>query len=201
MKRELDCRGQACPAPVMQVRDILAGEKVSDISVIVDNEAARENVNRFLIHQGFQVRVKRKDADYLVIGARSPDVCEVMSDEELATVPGGDKKILVMLTTDRLGHGDDTLGAGLMINFIKTLKEMGPDLWRLVMVNNGVKLAVEGVESLPVLQELAASGISILVCGTCLNHFRLLEEKRVGETTNMLDIVTSLQVADQVINI
>jgi hypothetical protein len=39
-----------------------------------------------------------------------------------------------------------------------------------------------------------------LVCGTCLNYYGLLEQKKVGETTNMLDIVTSLQVADKVIS-
>ena len=87
-----------------------------------------------------------------------------------------------------------------MLNFLKTLKEMGSQLWRLVFLNSGVKLTIEGAESLPLIQELAGQGVSVLVCGTCLNHFGLLEQKKVGETTNMLDIVTSLQVADKVIS-
>ncbi|MFH1019025.1 MAG: sulfurtransferase-like selenium metabolism protein YedF [Pseudomonadota bacterium] len=201
MKRELDCRGMICPAPVMQVRDILTVERPASIVVMVDNEAARENVSRFLTHHGYQVCGEKKESDFIVTGVKNDGVCQVMSDEELAPVPAGGKKILVMLTTDRMGHGDDSLGAGLMLNFLKTLKEMGPELWRLVMVNSGVKLAVEGAETLAVLQEHAANGVSILVCGTCLNHFNLLDKKQVGETTNMLDIVTSLQVADQVINL
>ncbi|MBW2216951.1 MAG: sulfurtransferase-like selenium metabolism protein YedF, partial [Deltaproteobacteria bacterium] len=45
------------------------------------------------------------------------------------------------------------------------------------------------------------NGISILVCGTCLEHFNLLEKKQVGETTNMLDIVIAMQLADKVITI
>jgi hypothetical protein len=40
-----------------------------------------------------------------------------------------------------------------------------------------------------------------MVCGTCLNHFQLLEQKQVGETTNMLDIVTAMQLADKVITL
>jgi len=60
---------------------------------------------------------------------------------------------------------------------------------------------VEGAETLPAIQHLEAAGVSVLVCGTCLTHFNLLEQKRVGETTNMLDIVTSLQVADKVISL
>ena len=87
-----------------------------------------------------------------------------------------------------------------MLNFLKTLKEMGSQLWRLVFLNSGVKLTIEGAESLPPIQELAGQGVSVLVCGTCLNHFGLLEQKKVGETTNMLDIVTSLQVAEKVIS-
>jgi selenium metabolism protein YedF len=108
---------------------------------------------------------------------------------------------MVMATTDRMGHGDDELGRKLMISFIKTLKEMGPSLWRLVFVNSGVKLAIGGSEVLAELKALEASGIKILVCGTCLTHFDLLDEKAAGETTNMLDIVTALQLADKVINI
>ncbi len=87
-----------------------------------------------------------------------------------------------------------------MLNFLKTLKEMGKSLWRLVFLNSGVKLTIEGAESLPLIQGLAEQGVSVLVCGTCLNHFGLLEQKKVGETTNMLDIVTSLQVAEKVIS-
>jgi len=88
-----------------------------------------------------------------------------------------------------------------MISFLKTLKEMGDELWRLVFVNNGVKLTVIDSEVLPILKELENDGIHILVCGTCLTHFELLDKKKVGETTNMLDIVTAMQLADKVINI
>jgi len=106
-----------------------------------------------------------------------------------------------MVANDRMGHGDDELGEKLMLSFLKTLKEMGDELWRLVFVNNGVKLTIEGSDVLPVIQELEEEGIHILVCGTCLTHFDLLNQKQVGETTNMLDIVTAMQLADKVINI
>ncbi|OGP72395.1 MAG: hypothetical protein A2Z73_03580 [Deltaproteobacteria bacterium RBG_13_60_28] len=111
------------------------------------------------------------------------------------------KKILVLLATDRLGKGDDELGGKIVINFIRTMKEMGDDLWRLVLLNGGVKLAVEGSEALPQLQELAGAGLGILVCGPCLKTFNLFEKKQVGELTSMLDIVTSMQMADKVISL
>jgi selenium metabolism protein YedF len=86
-----------------------------------------------------------------------------------------------------------------MISFINTLAEMETDLWRLVLVNNGVKLTIEGSPVLETLQSYEKQNISIWVCGTCLSHFDLLDDKQVGETTNMLDIVTAMQVATKVI--
>ena len=108
---------------------------------------------------------------------------------------------MVMCAGDRIGFGDDELGLALMINFLRTLKEMGDELWRLVFVNNGVKLTIEGSEVLEDLKAYEAAGLNILVCGTCLDHFNLLARKQVGETTNMLDIVTAMQLADKVISI
>ena len=111
------------------------------------------------------------------------------------------KRTLVLLATDHLGKGNDDLGRSIVTNFIKTMPEMGEDLWRLVLVNGAVKLAVEGAEVLPHLQELAREGLDTLVCGRCLETFGLLEDKRVGDITNMVDIVTSMQIADKVISL
>ena len=195
----LDCRGLACPQPVLRVKEILERGDVSQLTVKVDNEAARENVSRFMARMGLEVKALAAEGGFEVTGTRGAgaEACEVMFPDEPAA---GAKKIAVLVGTDRMGSGDDVLGTKLLFNFIGTLKEMGPELWRLIFLNAGVKLTIEGSDSLPALQELAGSGIHIMVCGTCLNHFNLLEQKRVGETTNMLDIVTALQLADKVIS-
>ena len=200
MSTELNCRGLACPGPVLQLKEIFEKGTPAAVSTIVDNEAAKENIIRFLEHRNFLVTVEKFGVDFRVSGTTQEGTCEIMEAAKSETDPGK-KKILVMVGTDRVGHGDDNLGAGLMLNFLKTLKEMGPDLWSLVFVNNGVKLTVTGSEAVPILQGLAEEGIRILVCGTCLTHFQLLDQKQVGETTNMLDIVTGMQLADSVINI
>jgi selenium metabolism protein YedF len=111
------------------------------------------------------------------------------------------QKILLLVAADSLGKGDAELGRKIVINFIRTVKEMGDDLWRIVLLNSGVKLAVEGSEVLPQLQALAEAGISILVCGPCLKTFNLFEKQQVGQLTSMVDIVTSMQMADKVISL
>jgi selenium metabolism protein YedF len=197
--KEIDARGLACPAPVLQTKAALQEECLVGMRVLVDNAASQQNVQRFLESQGFQTALEQVGADYVVIGS-----CDSMPSDQTQPVqiPSTDsKKIMVMCATDRIGFGDDALGLKLMVNFLRTLKEMGNELWRLVFVNNGVKLTIEGSEVLEDLKAYESVGLKILVCGTCLDHFDILEKKQVGETTNMLDIVTAMQLADKVINI
>jgi selenium metabolism protein YedF len=198
--KEIDARNLSCPAPVLAAKEAIESEHPAAIAILVDNDAAKQNVSRFLTSRSYRVEVEKQGNAIKVTGTR-----------EAGPLPGGSvapaieshhaAKIMVMIATDRLGFGDDELGSKLMISFIKTLKEMGADLWRLVFVNNGVKLTIAGSAVLDDLKVLAANHVHILVCGTCLTHFGLLEAKQVGETTNMLDIVTAMQLADKVINI
>ncbi len=195
---EIDARGLACPGPVLQTKAAIEEELQEDIKIIVDNEAAMQNVSRFLESQGFEASSKEDKSNFYVIGKRGDVSSQTAKEKKQETEQ---KKIMVMVATDRLGHGNDELGLKLMLNFISTLKEMGSELWRLVFVNNGVKLTTDGSDVLPVLKEYEKEGLHILVCGTCLTYFDLLDKQKVGETTNMLDIVTAMQLADKVINI
>lgn len=201
--KEIDARGLACPAPVLHTRATLQQERAEAVRVLVDNAASQENVRRYLESEGFETRLDREGDDYVVVG-RCGKSALLAARQEAApaeTAAEAGRKILVLCGADRLGRGDDELGRKLMANFVKTLKEMGPDLWRLVFVNNGVKLTIDSSDVLEDLKGYEAAGLKILVCGTCLNHFGLLERKQVGETTNMLDIVTAMQLADKVISV
>jgi selenium metabolism protein YedF len=196
---KIDARGLSCPAPVLETKAAVESRHPKQIEVLVDNEPARQNVARFLASQGYQTQLDQNGEGYTVIGTGGDSAPASTPVETLAT--GAGAKIMVMVAADRMGSGDDVLGAKLMINFIKTLKEMGDELWRLVFVNSGVKLTITDAGTLADLKEMEAAGLTILVCGTCLDHFALLEKKQVGQTTNMLDIVTAMQLADKVINI
>jgi selenium metabolism protein YedF len=202
MTHELDCRGLECPAPVLHVRNALEKEAPASITVLVDNEAARQNVSRFLEHQNYQVSSELHGDEIRVVGTRG----ERAKASETATPAvkkreAGVKKIMVLITSVHMGHGDDGLGDMLMFNFIKTLKEMGPDLWRVAFVNSGVSFTAEGSEAVPILQELAGEGVQIAACGACLAYFHLLDKIQVGEVTNMLEIVTGMKEADSVVTI
>lgn len=197
----LNCRGMACPQPVIRSRELVdAG--TAELEVLVDNEPAAENVERFLRGRGYSVDRAKEGDGLWRLTARAGEGAAVGANPvwaETASGLGREAGTLVLITTESLGRGDEGLGEKLMTNFLATLPELGSRLWRLVLLNGGVKLAARPGPALEALQSLAQSGVSVLVCGTCLAHYGLLEAKAVGETSNMLDIVTSLDLADKII--
>ena len=196
---QLDCRGLACPQPVMRSRDAVAGGAQA-LEVLVDNEPARENLRRFFEGRGFSVAVNQEGPDCWRISATAGAAAAAPQQAtEVAPAAEGNSRTLVLITTETIGRGDDELGGKLMGNFLATLPELGPRLWRIVLINGGVKLASCPGPALDALKKMAAEGVSVLVCGTCLAHFGLLEANAVGDTSNMLDIVTSLDLAGKVI--
>ncbi|WP_136799242.1 sulfurtransferase-like selenium metabolism protein YedF [Desulfosediminicola ganghwensis] len=201
MAKEIDACGLTCPAPVLLVKDVVEKEELSELRVIVDNAASSENVTRFLNSRGYSVTSVADKGNSILTASfdgqqRAEKVQQAATDVTQET-----RKNVVLIMTDRMGQGDDELGKKLMINYIKTLKEMGPELWQIIFVNSGVKLTVK---SSPVVEELRnyqSEGVTILACGTCLEHYDLLAQKEVGDTTNMLDIVMATQLADKVITL
>ncbi len=141
-------------------------KKADAVRVVVDTAASQQNVKRFLESQGFETALEKQGGDYVVVGK-----CTAAPQKKETPKPQSEgntdlKKIMVMCATDRIGFGDDELGLKLMVNFIRTLKEMGPELWRLVFVNNGVKLTIDGSEVLADLEEFEETGL----LHPCLRH-------------------------------
>lgn len=206
MSVKIECQGLPCPQPVIKCKNAIEANNPAEIIIIVDNEAAKENVSRFMGTKGYEVFTEKNGALISITGKKAQENitpadadcvdCKIMSSEDIAQL---DSRIVVFIDSDCLGRGDDELGAKLMFNFIATLSELGDSLWRIIMVNGAVKLSTKDHPCLEKLQDLEKAGVSILVCGTCLDHFNLLEKRSVGETTNMLDVVTSLQLASKVI--
>lgn len=195
MEKNLDCRGLQCPQPVIRCREAIRDANPDKMSVVVDNLAAVENVNRFLGSNGYEPSTEKTgDNQWKIIAARKADKPEA---QQSGQEDGG--KTLILITTETLGRGDDELGDKLMATFLGSLPELGQSLWRIILLNGGVKLAALPGPCLENLKSLAASGTSILVCGTCLMHYGLMEQKQVGETTNMMDVMTSISLANKVV--
>ena len=61
--KTIDARGLSCPEPVIMTRKaLLSGEQ--SYEVLVDNPASRENVTRYVEHQGYSVSVTEQEGEY-----------------------------------------------------------------------------------------------------------------------------------------
>jgi selenium metabolism protein YedF len=192
MSMIIDARGLACPQPVVLTKKAL--EKADDLTVIVDNATARQNVSRLAESHGLGVTVEEKgDGIYLRL-TRPAD--ESLGGKALLFEP-----TVLLIASSTLGRGDDELGAVLMRTFIHTVGESEIKPHKIIFMNSGVKLVTQGSEVVDDLRDLEKESVEVLACGTCLGHFGLKDAVEVGRISNMYEITMVLMKATKVISI
>ena len=194
----IDARGKACPTPVIMAKKaISAGE--STFTVLVDNTTAVENLKRLAENQGFDAAVTEQGGAFHLAFVRTGcAACEEAVNSPLPA-PGGDWAVFVGL--DIIGDGDRELGTSLMRMFFYTLSQGEDRPGAVLFMNAGVRLPTLDGQVVEHLRALAAAGVEILVCGTCLNFYGLTEQLQVGAVSNMYDIVARMQKAGKVISL
>ena len=191
----IDCRGLACPQPVVATKQALDQVKKGEMIVIVDNASSCNNVERFAQNQGCSVEIKESGQDFYIHIQKANGKGEEKATQTDQKV----KKVVVYINSHLLGGGDEALGAFLMKAFLKTLLDLGTQPSRLILVNSGVQLAAEDSKVLETLQMLSEKGVEIVCCGTCIDFYELKGKMKVGVISNMYDIIQSMLEADRVI--
>jgi selenium metabolism protein YedF len=107
----------------------------------------------------------------------------------------------VLILSDRIGRGDDELGRILMKNFLYSTARNDEAPKAVMLMNEGVRLACDGSDSLDDLRILAEKGAAVKACGTCLDFLGLKDSLAVGEVGSMPDGVAALLGADDVLTI
>ena len=202
MKNIIDCKGMACPLPVVNAKKAAEELNSGDVlTVLVDNEIAVQNLTRFAEHKGFGVSAEKKaDREYAVIMTISGAVAEKNKEEEIACVMDSRRKgMLVVLSGNVMGTGDPKLGTSLMKAFVFALTKQDQLPDTILCYNTGAYLTCEGADTLEDLKLLESEGVTILTCGTCLDFYGLKEKLAVGGVTNMYDIVERMESAAQII--
>lgn len=206
-KKIVDARGLACPLPVVNAKKA-AGEFQEDglLTVLVDNEIAVQNLQKFAAQKGLQAAGEKKgEKEYEVtiqvaVNAAVPKVQEEPGKEEISCSPDSRKKGLVaVLSGNVMGIGDEKLGKALMKAFVFALTKQDVLPETVLCYNSGAYLTCEGSDSLEDFKALEAEGVNIMTCGTCLDFYRMKEKLAVGTVTNMYDIVETMENAESVI--
>lgn len=186
--KTIDCRGLACPQPVIETKKVIDSGSEKDILVIVDNAVARENVTRLAKKSGCSVNVKEQEGLFhleitLPDSKRISAAPELEKTHEISETAGN----VYFITTNSIGQGSPDLGEVLMKSLMVTLTQQAAPA-ALLFLNTGVYLAIEGSPVLGQLQALAGRGTEMLVCGTCLNYYKISGKLAVGVVSNMLEI-------------
>lgn len=212
--KTIDARGLTCPLPVINAKK--AAEEMGQegvLVVLVDNEIAVQNLQKFAVQKGYTASgEKEAEKEYRVVidvsgadgaSASSGSAAHDDSGEGGAAAGCGpdmrSSGMVVVLSADTMGTGDDALGRALMKSFVFALTKQDVLPETVLCYNRGAYLSCRGSESLEDLKALEAEGVSIMTCGTCLDYYGLKEELSAGSVTNMYEIVEIMENADKII--
>ncbi len=204
----IDAFGLQCPKPlVLAKKELDAG--CSDLAVQVDNETAVKNLSRLGAKKGIAVTVDAIEGGWLVsfttgngTEAQPVEIPQVALAGPSCGPAGCGYAVFV--NHDQVGEGNPELGRNLVKMALYTLSESDEVPSSILFMNGGVKLIAgpgaeqQCVENVKALQE---KGAEVLVCGTCLNFFGIGDDLKVGEVSNMYDILSRMQEAAKVITL
>ena len=196
MELVIDAMGDKCPVPVVKAKKALGTMDTGTVEVHVDNETSVTNLKSLAKSLGCEVSDKTvaEGAEYHVFITKteaSASAEEVVSSTE--------KKRVVVISSQVMGSGDDTLGASLMKAFIISLTQQDALPDTVLFYNGGAHLTCEGSPCLEDLEALEKADVEILTCGTCLKHYGLDDKLAIGGVTNMYVIAEKQLKADVVV--
>ena len=208
-KKIVDARGLACPLPVVNAKK--AAEELKDggvLTVLVDNEIAVQNLQKFAKQKGFESTGQKKaEKEYEVTiqvtagAAAAKTAPEETPQEECVECHPDSRKngMVVVLSANVMGTGDEKLGKSLMKAFVFAVTKQDALPETIVCYNTGAYLTIEGADTLEDLKSLEAEGVNILTCGTCLDFYGIKDKLAVGSVTNMYEIVETMEKAKTIV--
>lgn len=195
--------GKTCPIPLIETKKAIKALTSPDtVEVMVDNSMAVKNITRFATDSGYTITTdKISDKEFKL----TIDVKEIKANEEksaeCATCGATDNtgNIVIAIGSEKMGCGDEKLGKNLMKAFIYSVSQAEVRPKTMLFFNGGAHLTCEGSLSLEDLNNLKELGVDIKTCGTCLDFYGLKDKLKVGDVTNMYDIVSTMEQASLVI--
>ena len=193
---EINAVGLACPKPVINTKKELDKIDNGIVVVTVDNDIAKQNILKLSNSLNCESKIIKEEKDLISI--------EIKKGENVIIKEKKQEKLedkCIFISSDKIGNGNDELGAVLMKGFIYTLTESKPYPKSILLVNSGVKLSTENYDTVENLKILEEAGVEILSCGTCLDYYGLKESLKLGSVTNMYTIVDIMKNSLQTISI
>ncbi len=106
-----------------------------------------------------------------------------------------------LFTCNGMGDAPEELQKTLAKKFLGLLIEGKKFPALILFYTDGVRLACKGSNVLDELHVLEAAGVKLILCQTCLNYFKLIEQIEVGIVGGMGDIIEGMNRAGKVISL
>ena len=132
-------------------------------------------------------------------GVQAANSTVLANASETTCIPDARTNTVIAISSDKMGEGNDELGAVLIKGFIYAINQQDTLPSTMLFYNGGAKLTCEGSASLEDLKTLEAAGVEILTCGTCLNFYGITDKLAVGDVTNMYVIAEKMTKAGLII--
>lgn len=187
--KKINAIGQICPMPVIMTKRALKEILEGEIEVIVDNEIAKENVEKMVVEMGHTYVDFQEDEIFKILIKKSQQILTEKNESD----------IVVVLSSDKMGEGDEKLGKTLIKSFIYSLTEFEALPKTILLYNKGVLLSTVEKDTVEDLKKLELMGVEILSCGTCVNYYNVKNKLEVGSLTNMYTIVERQMKADKIL--
>ena len=205
-KKIVDARGLACPLPVVTAKNAAEELVTGDIlTVLVDNEIAVQNLQKFAKQKGFTAAGEKKaEKEYevtihVVSEGKTQEVPVEAEEEVVCAVDSRKNGMVIVLSANVMGTGDEKLGTNLMKAFVFAVTKQDVLPETIVCYNTGAYLTCEGADTLEDMKILEAEGVNILTCGTCLDFYGIKDKLAVGTVTNMYEIVEVMEKAKSIV--
>ena len=197
----VDARGKDCPIPLIMTRKAIKKNVNSSFLLLIDNEIAKENVERFLTDNNVEFKLQQDGNTYRfsVNNYGHNFLIEKNDIFDPDTQINKNNNYVVCIKSSTMGNGSEELGEILMKAFINTLIDSEELPSHIIFYNSGAQLVITDSGVVESLKQLSKSGIKIIVCGACVDYFGIKEKLEIGIISNMFDIISILSKADKVI--
>ena len=203
--RIIDTKGQLCPAPLIAAKKALKETSLGESFILLtDNQTSFNNLSRFLIDNKTVFNVSEEKGIWTMTVTKTEGDKKIGNAEKYCNssiTHFGKGNFIIVIASDKMGEGDDDLGHILMSNFINAIKEMDKLPQKIVFYNKGVTLAANNSPVVSRLKDLENMGVELLLCSTCISHYRLEENVGAGVLSNMYVIAEAMASAGNIVKL
>jgi selenium metabolism protein YedF len=189
--KEINCNGLKASVSLNRVRKYFNSIGEGEAIIFIEDEITSGNIVKYAMSKGYQAELDRlEDGFRIKIEKRG---CLEVIDKQ--------KELLVLITTNKLGSGNEKLGERLMESYFEALIEEDKLPTKLVFLNEGIKLLIQDSNVIQSIKLLNEMGTRIYVSKMCIDEYQAGDLLKIGDIIEMGDIVGFMNSADDVIKL